>query len=373
MSRNPALAGHLECAQFVNTLARVDGGPARNSLEVNLALNALPDVSVRMFWVSGARKDSVLRDDKRAAPLVGPLHGNRAQAVRAVRSADVVILHGFYLWWVPFVALLCGVFRTPYVIMPHGVFTSFQRSQSVGRKRIFDFLGGQRILRRAACVVVASETERQELLQFDPRVRTAITGVGTAVVVQPASGSIHSPLRLVSMSRIAPKKRVDVAIETLAALREHGVEASLTVAGTGDTGLLAQLQDLAIEAGVDEAVDFVGEVAGDRKRHLLTSSDVFLAPSEDENFGIAVAEAMAHGLPVVATARVSSAAIADGVAGAIIPSPSPALAADAVLGLLQRADFPALRLRATELATEHYAWKTVALRWAAELRRVSAQ
>ncbi|GAA1469878.1 glycosyltransferase [Microbacterium thalassium] len=374
MSDSPTQApDRLVGVQFVNTLARADGGPARNSLEVNLALNALSGVAIRMFWFSGNADDSVLRGEARAAPLVASVVGRRWQALRAIRHADVAIMHGFYLWWVPLVALACAVSGVPYVIMPHGVFTAFQRTHSQGRKRIFDTLGGRSILRRAAAVVVASPSERDELLEFAPDTRTAITGVGTGVVAHPAVGPAHTPATLVSMSRIAPKKRIDVVIETIAELRRRNVAARLSIAGTGDETLVANLHALAKQLGVEDSVDFVGEIAGERKRDLLTGSDVFLAPSEDENFGIAVAEALAHGLPVVATERVSSAAIADGEAGVVIPSPSAERAADAVIALLEHDDFASLRARATQLATQHYAWSAVGRQWEAALRRAAGR
>lgn len=370
---SPTEATHpIRAVQFVNTLAISDGGPARNSFEVNLALNALPDVTVQMFWLSGERAGSVLAGDPRPAPFVSSFRRNLRKAASMFAASDVVIIHGFYLPWVPLVTAACRLRGIPFVIMPHGVFTDFQRGQSASRKRAFDVVVGRRIRKHAAAFLVATDGERDELTRFAPEATVSVCGVGTAAAVRAAAGDAHTPLRLISMSRVAPKKRIDVAIKTVAALEARGVEATLDIAGTGDPVLMDSLRTTAEEAAVAHRIRFRGEVAGARKTELLADADVFLAPSEDENFGIAVAEALAHGLPVIATRRVNAASIAEGIAGAMIDEPSDEAAADRIVDMLARDDFAEMRTRAVGLAAEHYGWAAVAERWRRELRRAAS-
>lgn len=363
----------IRVAQFVNTLAVADGGAARNSFEVNLALNDLPDVTVQMFWLSGDAAQSISAADPRPAPHVRPLRGRLRMAIAVLRSADVVIIEGFYLWWVPVVAAACRILGVPYVIMPHGVFTDYQRAHSQRKKRLFDTFSGRAVRAHAAALLVATTAEGDELRGFAPDATVAVCGVGTAAAERTAVGPAHAPLRLVSMSRIAPKKRIDVAIRTLSALKERRVDATLVVAGDGESGLVSSLHELAVSEGLTDRVDFVGQIDGDEKTDLLIQADLFLAPSEDENFGIAVAEALAHGLPVVATRRVNAAAPADGVAGALVDEPSAERLAAQIEALLARDDFPAMRERAVSIATDHYSWNAVAQRWRTELQSAAKQ
>ena len=62
---------------------------------------------------------------------------------------------------------------------------------------------------------------------------------------------------------------------------------------------------MATSLGVADRVRFVGQVGGDDKRHLFSDSDCFILPSAHENFGIAVAEALGAGLPVIVTPGVA--------------------------------------------------------------------
>lgn len=357
----------LRVAQFVNTLAVADGGPARHSLDVNSALNAREDTTVHLTWMTGALADSYLSVDAPTGISAERQRSGPRDVWRQLGCADVAIIHGFYLAWVPLVALACRLRRVPFVMMPHGVFTSYQRAQARPKKAVFDAVAGRALRRTAARFVVATEGERHDLVEAFPSLATSVSGAGTGEAPVPAVGGPHDPLRLVSLSRIAPKKRIDVAIRALADLRARGIEAALTIAGTGSAALLAELRGLVDSLELDDHVTFAGEVSGAAKSRLLASSDVFVAPSEDENFGIAVAEALAHGLPIATTRFVSAALPADGVAGRVVADVSASQLADAVATLREDDDFEALRERAISVAAQYYSWPTVAERWHAAL------
>ncbi|WP_062387986.1 glycosyltransferase [Demequina iriomotensis] len=353
----------LSVLQVVNTLAVSDGGPARHSLEVNAALNARDDARARLLWFRGAAHASHLADGVPAHVRTAERPSGPREVWQRVGASEVVVIHGIYLPWVPWVALACRIRGVPYVVMPHGVFTGYQRRQSRLKKAVFDLLGGRAARRGAASFVVATEDERGELAQAYPGIAAVAVGVGTAMPESPAAGERHEPLRLVTLSRIAPKKRIDVAIEAVALLRERGVEARLTVAGTGDPELMATLRAQVTEQDLEERVELAGEVRGGAKGPLLSGADVMLAPSEDENFGISIAEGLAHGLPVAATRFVGAALPADGVAGRVIAEVSAEQLADAVEELRATPDFARLRAGARAVAAEHYAWEAVGGRW----------
>jgi glycosyltransferase involved in cell wall biosynthesis len=110
---------------------------------------------------------------------------------------------------------------------------------------------------------------------------------------------------LLSFSRIAEKKRIDLSIEAVRALREEGVDVRLTIAGVGSHELVEELRDLVKHYKLDSVVDFIGFVDGDDKNKIFVDSDIFLLPSENENFAVAVAESIARQVPVVVSNRVA--------------------------------------------------------------------
>jgi alpha-1,6-mannosyltransferase len=93
------------------------------------------------------------------------------------------------------------------------------------------------------------------------------------------------------VSRLSAEKRPDVAIATLAALRSRGVQAELTLVGSGPQQLLR------LAAG--PPVHFEGFVTPERLREVLAGADLALAPGPAETFGLAALEALACGTPVV--------------------------------------------------------------------------
>jgi glycosyltransferase involved in cell wall biosynthesis len=104
------------------------------------------------------------------------------------------------------------------------------------------------------------------------------------------------------VARLAPVKGQHHALAALGQLRARGVDAHLLCVGGDAHGLAPEyeprLRELAAELGVEEAVTFAGHVADPRP--YLALFDVFLSAAPDEGFGIALLEAMAFGVPIVA-------------------------------------------------------------------------
>ncbi len=123
-------------------------------------------------------------------------------------------------------------------------------------------------------------------------------------------------------------KRLDVAIEAIA--RASDPRLHLLVAGDGE--LRPRFEDLAAEAGVGDRVHFVGRIPHAELPAVLRAADLFLLTTEPpESFGIVLIEAMACGLPVLATEYPGVRAVVDdGVNGAIVPPADPGAVAAAL-------------------------------------------
>lgn len=140
------------------------------------------------------------------------------------------------------------------------------------------------------------------------------------------------PLRLVAVGGLVEGKRPRLAVEVLAALRELGQEAELTWVGTGP--LRRELATLAGERGV--VVRVTGSLPPSGVCAELAHADAFLLPTRRETFGVAVAEAAAHGRPVVTGAEVGVREWLDGPGVAYVEGEDPRTWARALLELLDR-------------------------------------
>jgi glycosyltransferase involved in cell wall biosynthesis len=157
-------------------------------------------------------------------------------------------------------------------------------------------------LATAARVVVTSEaTARIVITDYAvPADRVIVVRPGNDFA-SPALGSRDGIVRLLSVGSVVPIKGYDLLIAALASLTE--MPWHLTIAGdrTRDATAASQL-DADINAyGLGDRVEVLGAVSPQRIEELYLASDIFVLASRFEGYGMALAEAIAHGLPVVST------------------------------------------------------------------------
>jgi glycosyltransferase involved in cell wall biosynthesis len=147
--------------------------------------------------------------------------------------------------------------------------------------------------------VTVSEATRSELvgLGVDPAHVQVIYAGNDEVGVRGSLGR-HEPPSLVILGRLVPHKRVEIAIDALASLRERFPALTLDIVGSGYWQ--DELRAHAGRLGVTDAVLFRGFVSEATKHRLLAQASVNLMPSLKEGWGLAVVEAAAHGTPSVA-------------------------------------------------------------------------
>lgn len=119
--------------------------------------------------------------------------------------------------------------------------------------------------------------------------------------VPPASGSRDGPARLLSVGAIVPRKGFDVLIAALATLTD--LPWRLTIAGdrTRDLPAVARLETDIARFGLGDRVAVLGALSGVQLSQIYAEADVFVLASRFEGYGMAYAEAIAHGLPVIGT------------------------------------------------------------------------
>ncbi|MBF4618239.1 glycosyltransferase [Clavibacter sp. VKM Ac-2873] len=186
------------------------------------------------------------------------------------------------------------------------------------------------------------------------------------------------PMRVMVVGRLVPRKGVDLAIEAIGILAGRGrrdVELVI-VGGAGDDATGAddpearRLMDAARAAGVADRVRLHGRVSQADMPAVMRTADVVVCAPWYEPFGIVPLEAMASGVPVVASAVGGlTDSVVDGVTGILVPPRDPAAIADALGELLADPARRRLLGRAGRDRMEHgYAWSTVASRTAEAYR-----
>jgi glycosyltransferase involved in cell wall biosynthesis len=226
-----------------------------------------------------------------------------------VAGFDVVHIHAVFSHASLAAGRACRAHGVPYVLRPLGTLDPWSLTQRAWKKRVLLATSVRTLVGRAAAIHFTAAEEQ--------RLAAPITGPVPGVVIPPGVDDRYlaarpSPMaqrerRIVALARLDPKKRLDALIRAfhVVASMPGLTDWRLTVAGDGPADCRAALLQLARSGPASERIEFPGWIDGDRKQHLLGRSAIFALPSHQENFGLALVEAMACGVPAVVSASVN--------------------------------------------------------------------
>ena len=290
---------------------------------------------------------------------------------REVRWADVVHLHT--VWTYPTRAAARAARRrgVPYVLRPAGMLEEWSMGRRAWKKALYARLVESATIRHASALhwTTAQEQERSArwggarpgwVLPLGLPV-SAYDGLPPATAFARRFPALQDRRILLYLGRVDPKKQPEVAIGALAQVRREIPDAVLVVAGPGQRRYLDSLAALAEGLGVAGHVHFVGMLRGAEVQEAYVAASAFLLPSLQENFGLAAAEAMAAGCPVVVSRQVALAPLVSSHGAGRVAEPDVRAVAEAVGGLL--ADEPGRREageRARALVRQRFTWPAVA-------------
>ena len=221
-----------------------------------------------------------------------------------VRWADVVHLTAAYSFPTLPTLFICRVLGKPVVWSPRGSLQATQEWEGARRrtlKRLWEAVCNA-VIGKGRCVLHVTSPEEAKDSAHRIRnagVRIIPNGVDVPDEVPDRVWRPGGRTRLLFIGRLHPIKGVENLLQALARLPEDGFE--LRICGTGEPGYVSNLRQLAGKLGVIDRVTFSGHVDGNEKSRAFHNADVCIVSSFMENFGIVVAESLAHGVPVIAS------------------------------------------------------------------------
>lgn len=287
-----------------------------------------------------------------------------------IRNYDILDNHYLFSYASTCAGAIARMQNVPYTVRTMGQLAPWALAQSHLKKKVYSFLIERHNLNSAAAIHCTSNGETEDVRNFGIQTPTVTLplGVNPPVHWQDAKQKVcqvygispDTPVVLF-LSRLHYKKRPDLLIQALSKLAAKEHKFHLILAGSGEADYLSYLNNLVLSLGLTAQTTFPGFMAGQDKDLLLQGSDIFVLPSFSENFGIAVAEAMAHGLPVIITPDIQIAPeIAQAKAGLVVPGEVESLA-DAIAQLLTS---PQQRQHLGEngkiLVKGRYSWSAIA-------------
>jgi hypothetical protein len=296
----------------------------------------------------------------RMSPVdVGSPAGVR-EALAHVPDDGLVLIDGLIAGRAP-EAMEADAERLRIVVLAHMVSASFPDADPR------DVDGEERALAAARCVITTSTWTRRELRD------RALVASGRIVVAQPGSeeaepaiGTPHGGA-LLCVGVVAPHKGQDTLIEALANLGLRG-EWTCTIAGSlsADPAFARRLARRADEAGIGDRIDLAGVLDGRELDRAYRRADLLVAPSRIESYGMAIADALRRGIPVVASS-------VGGIPQTVAPSRAAVLVEPGEPGELSDAlrrwmVDPGLRARLTEEARSA---RSLLPRWSGTVDRIA--
>lgn len=343
----------IRVLHVIPSIAKSCGGPSRAVFEIDRELSAL-GVSVTILTTDheiedayGSAAETRSSASNRIVMPLTTLPYKTSFRMWAwlrdnVSSFDVVHVHGLFsfapvaaAWW----AKRRGV---PYVIRPLGVLNRYGMESRRWSKRVSVWLFEGPLLEAAAAIQFTAIAERDEAIEaVGPKSASAIIPLGIESSA-PAPRSMieerYPTLRghgyILFMSRVDPKKNLEGLFEALTLANASVRERQLVICGSGKDEYLKYLKQLSQSFGVDNRIIWAGHVDGEAKVAFLQHADLFVLPSYSENFGIAAAEAMANGCPVVLGEGVALSKDASDSSAALVCTTEARSIADAMEGML---------------------------------------
>ena len=268
----------------------------------------------------------------------------------------------------PVAWLIKKLFRIPYIVSLRGGDVPGFRPYDfrLYHKLAAPFL--RVIWRNAAAVVANSGGLRQLANAFDPRFEIPVIPNGIDLDSYKITGRDWTFPRLLSAGRIVHQKGLDLAMRGLGGLKELNWEWHIA----GDGPQMPILQSLAKELGIGDRVHFLGWQSREELMKCYGQSNIFLFPSRHEGMPNALLEAMASGLPVVASCIAGNEElVVDGETGYLVPSEDIESLQTALKKLLSD---PLLREQMGRASRQYveanYSWETTAQQYALLLEKV---
>ncbi len=287
---------------------------------------------------------------------------------RYASDYDLAHIHALFSPVSSFAARVARSQNLPYILRPLGTLDPADLRKKRQLKQIYATLLEKPNIAGAAAIHFTSTLEAKVSERFGVNTRDLVIPLGvtrdlrTEVLTTNLARKSAVP-QILFMSRIDPKKGLDLLIPALENILAEGINFQFILAGSNpqDPDYEREIKAQIDNSSLKSHTKITGFVTGDRKTELLQSADLFVLPSYYENFGIAVAEAMAAGKPVVISDQVYIwEDVKNAEAGWVCSLTVESLTENLRLALQNQAEREKRGLKAREYALKYYNWQAIA-------------
>ncbi|MEG4030657.1 MULTISPECIES: hormogonium polysaccharide biosynthesis glycosyltransferase HpsP [unclassified Microcoleus] len=377
----------MRILQIIPSISLVYGGPSQMVLGLSAAL-AAKNIDVTIITTDSNGDIGQLPLD---VPLNQPLQQNGYQIIyfrcypwrrykfslsllqwfnENARQFDLAHIHALFSPVTTLAATIARGHKLPYIMRPCGMLDPADLQKKKRLKQIYATLLERPNLAGAAAIHFTSKEEAKISERFGLGSTGKMPVPQDLVIPLGVRADFYSDILpdseipiILFMSRIEPKKGLELLISALETILAEGINFHFVLAGSNpqDAGYETKIKEKIQNSSLGKSTTITGFVSGDSKIALLRKADLFVLPSYYENFGIAVAEAMAAGVPVAISDRIHIAEdIQQAEAGWVEPLEVGAIANSIKSALLNPQERQRRGLNGQEYARKHYNWDAIA-------------
>lgn len=291
----------MKIIHFIPSIDRSIGGPARSSTQLVLFLAKLNPSDT--FELHTLKCNDPIRSDFELANAKIIFN----EKWRSINLNNVDLLHVHGIWSLSIHCLLTKARRNsiPYVISIRGMLEPWSLNQKRLKKKLALWLYQYKDLQNASALHVTSIEEKNSVRALDLNAFIINIPNGIDESEYPEEVDLrkkYDSKKILFVSRIHKKKGIEILLKAFSKIAiETKKDWNIEIIGSGDKGYLRELKSLRSSLSVESQVFFLGSFYGKEKIHALSNSTLFILPSYSENFGIAIAEALAAHTPVLTT------------------------------------------------------------------------
>jgi glycosyltransferase involved in cell wall biosynthesis len=297
-----------------------------------------------------------------------------ARALRQeIQGVDLVHLHNLYLFHDLVSGRYCRIFGVPYLIQPHGSLDPFIHRRHRWRKRLMEWGFQNRTIRKASAILFTTAEERELAAPFTFGTPGVVVPLGMDLgefsgLPEPGEfrrrhPEIGAKNIILFFGRINFKKGLDILAKAFGNVARRRQDVHLVIAGPDNEGWGGRVRTWLEAEGVGACTTFTGMVLGPEKLAVLRDASMFVLPSYSENFGLAVIEAMAAGLPIIISDKVNIwREVESAGAGKVVPCEAGELT-EAILDLLDKPEMARqMGQKGHALVRDEFQWPDIAVR-----------